>query len=93
MHVLDHNQACAGGDDQAFGRDRAVRDVRHVLVQHRDRRHELAQQAECRVDVQCHVGGFREPQDLRQPMPAVASDTSASVDAGSFRRSTLRTWP
>ena len=49
------------------GADRAVRDVGHVLVQHRHRRHQLAQQAERGVDVERHVGGFGEAQHLGQP--------------------------
>ena len=66
-HVLDDDQARAGRDDQALGADRAVRDVGHVLVQHRDCRHQLAQQAERGVDVERDVGRLGEAQDLGQP--------------------------
>ena len=52
------------GDDQPLGGNPAVRDVRHVLVQHRDRRHQLAQQAQRRIDVERHVGGFGKAQHL-----------------------------
>ena len=51
-HVLDDDEAGARRDDQPLGRDEAVRDVACILVQQRDRGHELAQQAQRRVEIE-----------------------------------------
>ena len=66
-HVLDDHEPRVRGDDQPLGRDQAVRDVARVLVQHGDRRHELADQAQRGVDVELQLLLLRDAQDVGEP--------------------------
>ena len=66
QHVLDHDDARGRRDDDALRRDRAVGNLGRVLVQHRDRRHQLAQQAQGGVDVECHLGALGVREHLRE---------------------------
>jgi hypothetical protein len=50
--------------DQALGRDEAVRGIARVLVHQRERRHELADQAERGVDIEMKVAFLGNAQDL-----------------------------
>ena len=50
-HVLDDDEPRVRRHDEALGRDQPVRDVACIFVQHRDRRHQLPDQAKRRVDV------------------------------------------
>ncbi|PYR33672.1 MAG: hypothetical protein DMF93_24805 [Acidobacteria bacterium] len=63
-HVLDHHDARGRRDDDPLGRDRAVRDVARLFVQHRHRGHDLPQQAERRVDVERHGRMLGEREHL-----------------------------
>ena len=62
----DH-QSRVGRDDQPFRRHQAVRDVTSILVEQRDRRHELTNQAERRaqIEMESPLGGH--PQNVREP--------------------------
>ena len=66
-HVLDDDDPRAGGDDQALGRDQAMRDVTRVLVQQRDRRHELPEQAQRGVQIELQTALRGDAQHVRQP--------------------------
>ena len=90
-HVLDDDQARVRRDDQPFGRDQAVRDVARVLVQQRDRRHELANQAERRVDVELQVALVRDAQDVGQPRAFDVIRHDREPGAGHLARSMRRT--
>jgi hypothetical protein len=50
-HVLDHHDACVRRDDEPLRTDGAVRDVARAFVQHRHRRHELADEMQRDGDV------------------------------------------
>ena len=66
-HVLDDDEPRLRRDDDALGTDRAVADVRHLLMQERERVNELPDQAERRVGLDRQQPRFRERQNLRQP--------------------------
>ena len=66
-YVLDDDQARARGDDQTLRGNRAMRGVGLVLVQHRHRGYQLAQQAERGVDVERDFRRLGEAQHLGQP--------------------------
>ncbi len=66
QHVLDDHEARVRRHDQPLRSDETVRDLARVLMQQRDRRHELANQAECRVDVELEVALVRHPQHVGQ---------------------------
>jgi hypothetical protein len=63
-HVLDDHQARVRGDDQPLGRNQAMRHVARVLVQQRDGRDQLTNQAQCRVDVELQPALVRYAQDV-----------------------------
>ena len=65
--VLDDHQPRVRRHDQPLGRDQAVRDVARVLVQQRDGRHQLANQAERGVDVELQAALLRDAQDVGEP--------------------------
>ena len=66
-HVLDDHDARVAGNDDAFRRECPVRYVPRVLVQHRDRRHDLPHQAQGRVDVQIDLAGAGDLEDSGKP--------------------------
>ena len=66
-HVLDDDEPRVRRHDEPFGRQEAVRDVARVLVEHGDRRHELPNQAERRVDVELQAALVRDAQDVGEP--------------------------
>ena len=51
-HVLGDDDSGVGCDEDALGRDRAVRGTVRSVVQRRDRRNELPHDAQCRVDIE-----------------------------------------
>jgi hypothetical protein len=65
--VLDDDEPRMRGHDQALGRDQAVRDVARILVPQRDRRHQLANQADGGVDVQLQPALVRDAENVREP--------------------------
>ena len=68
-HVLGDHEPRVRRHDQALRPDQAVRDVARVLVQERDRGHQLANEAQRRVDVELQVPLGRDAQNLGQPRP------------------------
>ncbi len=66
-HVFDDHQARVRRHHEPFWRNETVRDVARVLVQERDGRHELTNQAERGVDVELQVPLLRHAQDVGQP--------------------------
>ena len=66
QHVLGDHEPRVRRHDETFGRQEAVRDVAGVLVQHGNGRHELANQAQRRVDVELEAALVRDAQDVGQ---------------------------
>ena len=67
QHVLDDHQARVRRHHQPLGRNQAVRDLARVLVQQRDRRNELSNQAERGVDVELQIPLVGHAQDIGKP--------------------------
>ena len=67
QHVLGDDEPRVRCHDEPLGRQQAVRDVARVLVQHRNRGHELANQAQRRVDVELQAALVRDAQDVGEP--------------------------
>jgi hypothetical protein len=67
QHVFHDDEAGVRRDHQALGTDRAVGGVAPALVELRDGRHELSNQAERDVDVEAEPALFRINQHLREP--------------------------
>ena len=65
--MLRDHESRVRGDDQTFRGNGAVGDITGILVEQRDRRHQLPNQAQCRVQVERQPPLRRDPQDLRQP--------------------------
>jgi hypothetical protein len=65
--VLDDDHPGAGRDDQPFGREQAVGDVARILVQQRDRRHQLAKQAQRRVQIDLETALGGDAQHVGEP--------------------------
>ena len=95
-HVLDDDDAPLGGNHDALRRDRAVTHLRHRLVEDRNRRDELTQHADRRVEFnrdQIALVGF---EHRRQPGATDAirdnRETASKADAagGSKGRITER---
>ena len=66
QHVFHNHEARVRRHHQPLRSDETMRDLARVFVQQRDRRHELANQAECRVDVELKVALVRHPQHVGQ---------------------------
>ena len=66
-HVLDDHQARVRRHHEPLGCDQAVRDLARVLVQERNRRDQLTNEAERGVDVELQVPLVRDAQDVGQP--------------------------
>ena len=69
QHVLDDHEPRVRRDDQALRRDQTVRDFARVLVQQRHRRNELADQAQCSIDIELQISLVRDAQDVGEPRP------------------------
>ena len=65
-HVFDDDEPRVRADDDALRRNRAVRGVSRVLVQHGHRRHKLPDQAQRRVDVEREVRELGNCDQIRQ---------------------------
>ena len=66
-HVLDDDETRLRRDDETLGPDRAVAQVRRLLMQHRQRVHELTNEAERGVGLDRQQPRFGERENLGEP--------------------------
>ncbi len=66
-HVLDDDETRLRRHDETLGPDRAVTQVRRLLVQHRQRVHELTNQTERGVGLDRQQTRFGEGENLGEP--------------------------
>ena len=92
-HVLDDDETRLRRDDETLGPDRAVAQVRRLLMKHRQRVHELTNETERRVGLDRQQPRLGERENLGEPHAGTWSDTTASVVPVLPTRSTPRTRP
>ena len=66
QHVLGNHQPRVRRDDQTLGRDQAMRDVAGILVQERNRRHQLTNQAQRRAQIEMEPPLGAPPAECRR---------------------------
>ncbi len=66
QYVVDEHQPRLRRDDDALGTNRAVTDVRHLLVQKRECMNELTNETECGVGLDGEHARFGEGENLRE---------------------------
>ncbi len=66
-HMVRHKEPGIGSDEQPLGCERPVGDVRALLLQRGNGRHQLADHTQGGVDADRHLPGLRAAQEVGQP--------------------------